>query len=107
MYNEQLEQFEKQKSTKTLVTKVMLGAFACCPAFDNYFCKTFGTSTMGSLSPKNLQSIVKFYTDNKEVIDNISIHTLHFSDSDKKNTLPYTSAKIIDMYGFKKGMLDS
>lgn len=96
--------FEKQKSTKTVVTKIMLGAFACCPAFDNYFCKTFGTSTMGSLTKKNLQSIVEFYTYHKKIIDSISIYTLHFSDSDKKDTLPYTSAKIIDMYGFEKGL---
>lgn len=89
----------KQKNRKTLITKIILGTYACCPAFDSRFCTTFGIKTQGSLSEQDLKKVIEFYKDNKEDIDSFTIETLPF---DKETCHKYTTAKIIDMYGFMR-----
>lgn len=98
------ESQDVQKERKTLVTKIMLGVYACCPAFDVNFCKTFRTSTIGPLTKKNVQIVVNFYKE----------HQTFFTDYKKRQTLcfdeynnysrPYSIAKLIDMYGFMAGL---
>ncbi len=93
---------KEQKNKKTLITKIILGVYACCPAFDSRFCRTFGTSTSGRLSKRNLQSVVDFYKKHKLIFDNICFYTLHFDKKEKNPCLKYTPAKLIDMYGFER-----
>ena len=92
----------KQKSRKTLITKIILGVYACCPAYDSNFCTTFGVSTFTKLSRGDLEKIVNFYNKNKVVLDNILFYTHHFYKNDTHAKLLYTPAKLIDMYGFEK-----
>lgn len=94
----------------TLVTKIMLGVFGFIPAFDNYFSESFrgifnGECGFRSVNKKSLNCIRIFYENNKEEIDNYSkaIKITEFSGGNK-STLNYKKAKIIDMYGFTKGL---
>ena len=96
--------FTVQKNRKTLVTKIILGVYACCPAFDSRFCTTFGLSSQGRLTEKKLQVVVDFYRKHKKQIDSFKIPTeiLPFEKKGKMKSLFYTPAKIVDMYGFEK-----
>ncbi len=94
----------------TLVTKIMLGIFGFVPAFDNYFGNTFrglfdGECGFRSLNSKSLSCIEQFYKHNKCDIDRLSsqIFVTDFLSSNKTN-INYTKSKIIDMYGFTKGI---
>ncbi|CAC9561469.1 hypothetical protein [uncultured Gammaproteobacteria bacterium] len=92
----------------TLVTKVMLGVFASVPAYDYYFTKSFKNifkddCKFGAFSEKSLQCICKFHQSNQSAIDKISLNTVDFI-SGEKTDLKYTNSKIIDMYGFTKGL---
>ena len=93
-----------------LVTKIMLGIFGFIPAFDNYFGNTFRLiygSECGFRSVNNvsLSCIHQFYRDNKKEIDNFSsgIFVKDFSTGEDTN-INYPKSKIIDMYGFTKGL---
>lgn len=92
----------KQKNQKTLITKIMLGVYACCPAFDTNLCKTFGLSTQGDLKIRDLQTIVDFYQFNRVLIDQIvnsnKIDILSFGG--QPTNLKYNAVKMIDMFGF-------
>ena len=87
----------------TLVTKIMLGVFANVPAYDQYVKGTFKINTFNE---KSLRRINKIYTQNKSNIDNLAqqIKVLVFPNIEEKITITYTKAKIIDMYGFQKGI---
>jgi hypothetical protein len=89
------------KGTVTLTTKVMLGVFGSIPAFDKYFKKTFNVSSFSGII-----KIYNFYKENKLVIDNLSkkIFTTDF-ETGQKSKINYPKAKIIDMYGFNKGLM--
>ena len=94
----------------TLITKIMLGVFASVPAYDRFFIKSFseifkGRCGFSSFNKKSLNCIGEFYLENKEAIDEInsSMRTVSFM-SGEKTELSYTRAKIIDMYGFTKGL---
>lgn len=93
--------FTKQKNKKILITKIILGVYACCPALDSRFCNTFGLSTQSDLKKKDLETIQNFYSDNSIEINKICITTLSFGRTKHKG-LPYSVAKIIDMYGFMR-----
>ncbi len=96
--------FTEQKNRKTLITKIILGVYACCPAFDSRFCTTFSLSSQGHLTEKNLQVVVDFYRKHKKQIDSFNIPTevLPFEKKGKMESLFYTPAKIVDMYGFER-----
>jgi len=93
----------------TLVTKIMLGVFGIIPAFDNYFGNTFrGLFTdcgFRSVNKKSLDCLRKFYEHNKDDIDTFSnqIFVTEFV-SGEKSIIKYKKAKIIDMYGFTRGL---
>ena len=92
-----------QASQKTIITKIMLGVYACIPAFDQYVCETLGTSTIGDLSKRNIQSIVSIYKKHKEQIDSLveTTHVFSFNGVQiKKHN--YSPAKIIDMIAFTR-----
>lgn len=86
--------------TDTLVTKIMLGVFANVPAFDQYFCKGF---RMHTFNEKSLLRLKTFFDENKSVFDSYKIPTFDFITSQETDIL-YTRAKIMDMYGFIRGM---
>ena len=95
---------------RTLVTKIMLGVFGFIPAFDNYFGNTF-RSIFGkecrfrSVNARSLNCIRTFYEHNRDDIDRWSFQILvtNFVSGEKTN-INYSRSKIIDMYGFTKGL---
>ncbi len=92
-----------QASQKTIITKIMLGVYACIPAFDQYVCETLRTSTIGDLSQRNIQSIVSLYNNHKQQIDSLAATTPVISfNGIYINGLHYSPAKIIDMITFTR-----
>lgn len=87
------------KPTCTLITKIMMGVFGIVPAFDTFFCRTFGDYRFDE---KALNSIYEFYKTNKDAIDAIKIPVMDF-DGKAIPGLYYKKAKLIDMYGFTSG----
>jgi hypothetical protein len=93
----------------TLVTKILLGVFGFVPAFDNYFCNTFRVISnrqcgFRTVSAKSLTFIRRFYEANQQTIDRLSEQTFTTDfETEKKTTINYPKAKIIDMYGFTFG----
>ncbi len=92
----------------TLVTKVMLGVFASVPAYDSFFTNSFknifkGDCAFTVFNKKSLQCIYEFYQSNQSAIDKINLNTVDFI-SGEKTKLKYTNSKIIDMYGFTRGL---
>ena len=92
-----------QASQKTIITKIMLGVYACIPAFDQYVCETLGTSTIGDLTKRNIQSIISIYTKFKQQIESLvaTTHVISFNGVPIKK-LKYRPAKIIDMIAFTR-----
>lgn len=93
------------KSSDTLITKIMLGVFGNVPAYDTYFKKTIKEHGISqTLNEKSLEKISQFYKQNADIIDKLSkeTKTVDFL-SGLCTKREYTKAKIIDMYGFKKG----
>jgi hypothetical protein len=92
-----------------LITKIMLGVFGFIPAFDNYFGNAFRGIFIDcgfrSLNDKSLDCIQLFYEHNKVDIDDLAAK-IFITDfvSGNKIGLRYPKAKIIDMYGFTKGL---
>ena len=96
--------------SKTLVTKIMLGVFGCVPAYDRYFIETFKSDGVGfcspKLSPKSIEYISIFYTRHKTEIDNLIENSKVKDFYGNETGFKYPIAKIIDMYGFQKGLID-
>ena len=116
-YEEVIEIYNKIKailippssSHLTLTTKIMLGVFGSVPAYDRFFIKSFKKTFQGrcgftSFNKNSLLCINDFYILNKNAIDNQSnsFRTIGFNDS--SISYPYTKSKVIDMYGFTKGL---
>ena len=99
----------KQKA-ETLISKILLGVFGNAPAFDQYFTKVMreifkGDSAFRTFSPKNLLLLKDFYLANKEVIDLLSNNQkLTAFDGKFESRITYPKIKIIDAYGFYKGL---
>jgi hypothetical protein len=97
---------EEQRSSMTLVTKIMLGIFGSVPAYDSNFCEGFRKISNGecgfrSFNKKSLETIKQFYDTNKTSIDRLSNETYTYDfSSGEKTSIKYPKAKIIDMYGF-------
>ncbi len=101
---------DKGSADLTLTTKVLLGVFGFVPAFDTYFCNTFREIANGEcgfrrLNKSSLLLISEFYKANQDVISDESkqTYTTDFATG-QKTSINYPKAKIIDMYGFKKGL---
>ena len=94
----------KFKPSVTLVTKIMLGVFANVPAYDQYVKKAFGINTFNK---KSLKVIVEYYNEyNKDgAVDQLAeMQDVLVFPNIEGVELTYTKAKIIDMYGFQKGI---
>ena len=116
IYNCIAEKLKKQKvePTVTLVTKIMMGVFGCIPAFDTMFTTAFKkiyTSKkvdkdikckFNKVNGQSLKSIYEFYESNKIEFDTIQISLIDFSGN--KTSYKYKIAKLVDMYGFCKGL---
>ncbi|WKZ58833.1 MAG: hypothetical protein QY309_13250 [Cyclobacteriaceae bacterium] len=104
---------ENSNADLTLTTKILLGVFGFIPAYDQYFANSFREIFQGScgfrkVNRKSLKCIELFYNENKDTIDNEAnnIETIDFLTG-VKSGIKYPKAKIIDMYGFNKGLKDS
>ena len=101
---------EGRESDLTLITKIMLGVFGFIPAFDQYFCDSFRKifkheCGFRRVNTKSLELIKRFYIANKKEIDKLSSKTFTTDFlTGKKTKIHYPKAKIIDMYGFTKGL---
>lgn len=106
---------KKQIKHRTLVTKVLLGVFGIVPAYDEYFCNTFRNISkqdkdnkkhcgFRALNKDSLNIITLFYNKHKQEIEALQNKAYIIDFEGNKTELQYTSAKIIDMYGFQKGM---
>ena len=100
-------------SDLTLITKILLGVFGFIPAFDNYFGNSFRAISNGQcgfrkVNVKSLTFIKTFYESNKSTIDRLSMETFTTDFiTGLKTTINYPKAKIIDMYGFTAGQLET
>ena len=95
--------------SRTLVTKIMMGVFGIVPAFDTFFCDVFGSLYhgkgfhSGNFSHDCLDAIYDFYLQNKQQLDSIKIAVIDF-DGEPIEGMYYKKAKLIDMYGFTRGV---
>lgn len=84
------------RTSDTLVTKILLGVFGCTPAFDEYFRRAFDVY---SFNRKNLEVIRDFYAENRAAINAAApVRCRDFQTGEATGVL-YTKAKLIDMYG--------
>jgi len=85
--------------TDTLVTKIMLGALGCIPAYDRYFIYGMRKSGLSysKLNKSSLQSVVEYYKK----------HQMEFDGAEKaiyeKSNIHYPAMKLVDMYFWEKG----
>lgn len=105
---------ENNEKDLVLVTKILLGVFGVVPAYDQYFRQTFRALSRTQINQQycgftavnetSLGQIYQFYLANRADIDELhkSYQASHFDN--KSHGLNYTRAKIIDMYGFNKGL---
>ena len=85
--------------TDTLATKILLGVFACVPAFDANFRAGFGTATF---SRGSLARVAGFYRQNRDLVDAYRVPTLDVRTGLDTPRL-YSRAKVIDMIFFTEG----
>ncbi|MFA7446131.1 MAG: hypothetical protein WCY89_09305 [Flavobacteriaceae bacterium] len=81
---------EENRTHLTLVTKVLLGVFGFVPAYDSYFCQTFGRLYRGEcgftyVNEKSLKCIKDFYEKHKEIFDKLysNTYTIDFLSAKK------------------------
>ena len=87
----------------------MMCVFGIVPAFDTFFSNVFyrlypdkGFHS-GDFSPDCLEAIYDFYLQNKQQLDSIKIAVIDF-DGEPIEGMYYKKAKLIDMYGFTRGL---
>ena len=91
----------KIKPTNTLITKVMLGVFSNFPALDTNFCKIF---KIRSVNEKNILKLYNIYDINKNEFSRPSKIKVYDFDNISNLNLVYNNVKLLDMYGFQKGL---
>lgn len=98
-YKKGVEEPSKITATDTLITKIMLGALGCVPAYDRYFKTGFKESGLsgGKLGKKSLTNLFGFIENNIELITKAQQELL------EQGTY-YPVMKIVDMYFFNLGM---
>jgi hypothetical protein len=100
------EKILEKLPTYTLVTKIMLGVYGNVPAFDVNFTATLKKEYKGkcrstAFNTESLKCIKDLYDKHKDEF-NQEIKVLDFEN--KETELRYTKAKLVDMYGFQKGL---
>ena len=86
------EETPKNKLSDTLITKVLMGALGCVPAYDRYFItglKDQKVST-GLYNMRSLLKLVDFYEENKDKLEAAR-------DSLNVDGMPYPQMKLLDM----------
>lgn len=92
----------------TLITKIMLGVFGCVPAYDGYFTYAMRKECIGDgcgfrrVNQNSLTKIGEFYRLHQTTFDSININVIDFDGI--STDLTYKKAKLIDMFGFTKGI---
>jgi len=97
------EECPKNKLSDTLITKVLMGALGCVPAYDRYFIMgvKHQNVTTGLYNMKSLLKLVDFYEENKTQLE-ATRKTLTVEG------LPYPQMKMLDMGFWQIGFeLDS
>ncbi|CCX70682.1 putative uncharacterized protein [Firmicutes bacterium CAG:555] len=97
------EECPKNKLSDTLITKVLMGALGCLPAYDRYFIMgvKHQNVTTGLYNMKSLLKLVDFYEENKTQLE-ATRKTLTVEG------LPYPQMKMLDMGFWQIGFeLDS
>lgn len=91
----------KHDVSNTLITKILMGTLGCVPAYDRFFIngvKELNVTT-GVYGTKSLLSLVKFYEDNYDRLEELR-------EAFKVYDLPYPQMKLLDMgfwqIGFEK-----
>ena len=101
----------KQRSRVTIVTKIMVAAFGCIPAFDRNFTSGFrkvlgahAKFPSGRMDKQVLQLLGAFYRANQSEIDRLHAdsRTVAFG-TDEVTEHRLTRAKIVDMYCYQLG----
>ena len=89
---------------------MLLGVFGFVPAYDRFFISSFsnvfkGRCGFSSFNKNSLECLRDFYDHNQSTIDNFSegLRTIDFKTG-RKTDISYPKSKIIDMYGFEKGL---
>lgn len=101
-----------ENPSRTLVTKIMMGVFGIVPAFDTFFSDVFDSLypgkgfRSGKFSHDCLDAIYNFYLQNKQQLDSIKIAVIDF-DGKPIEGMYYKKAKLIDMYGFTRGVFEA
>lgn len=85
--------------THTLVTKIVLGALGCIPAYDRYFIVGLGTHNINPHTPSfaGIKKLVSFY------VENINQFGIASSKINSDNKIIYPPMKLIDMYFWQIG----
>lgn len=88
-------------ATDTLVTKILLGALGCVPAFDRYYVNSIKKNhiSKGAFSRNSVRSVAKFYLDNLEVFENLR-HEL------SECGIEYPPMKLMDMCFWQDAYID-
>lgn len=87
----------KKGVTITLVTKVLLGALGCIPAYDKYFKKTVKKYLFKRLGVNSFEKLIKYYGKHKETFDESRFHPDMRMKLPKLNKQPYPPMKFLDM----------
>ena len=104
-----IKSFLKNKnisSTKTLITKIILGVYGCFPALDNYFIKGYRSNgyTFSEKVLTNIQKFNVFYTCLKNFyITNERIFNNKRQEIEANRGIDYPAMKLIDMYFWMEG----
>ncbi|WP_439287044.1 hypothetical protein [Lonepinella sp. BR2357] len=106
---------EKNERSLVLVTKILLGVFGIVPAYDENFTQTFKSFSANyhpdkkecgftSVNKHSLAVIHQFHLAHQHEIEQIQAQHKIIDFRGKPTPLIYSAAKIIDMYGFTKGL---
>ena len=85
--------------TKTLMSKIMLGALGSLPAFDRYFIKGVKKENRDfkNLSAKSLLGLFQFVQDTEQELCEIQVSEL------SESGIFYPKMKLVDMYFWERG----
>lgn len=90
---------KKINVTDTLVTKIVLGALGCVPAYDRYFIDGLRTYSINPHRPTlaGIKKLISFYVENINQFDAMS------SQIKTDNKIIYPPMKLVDMYFWQIG----
>ena len=95
-----------KQDISTLVTKVLLGALGCVPAYDRFFVDAVKKNevTTGNYNIASLQKLIKFYEKHQERLEELrSKFLIEYQFNEDKKTLLYPQMKVLDMGFWKIG----